>query len=160
MAQALLVYIFMDRDRKEKTKSKNLILVEDEASFTMVWDRLLSEIEGINYKIFLSPEAAIEVCKNKRIDILITDYKLPIMDGLKLIEELSPQNPQMKVVITSAYLEDYQPLVQLSQFIHIVKKPYGKIGHIQDLIRILIKDGNELAEIENHDPKGIFVWEI
>ena len=48
---------------------------------------------------------ALEMLKQKRFDIMLTDIKMPFMDGLQLIEEAVKLDPEMKCVIFSGYGE-------------------------------------------------------
>ncbi|NLK76395.1 MAG: response regulator [Clostridiales bacterium] len=48
---------------------------------------------------------ALERLKQKRFDIMLTDVKMPFMDGLQLIEEAVKVDPEMKTVIFSGYGE-------------------------------------------------------
>ncbi|WP_339324018.1 response regulator [Paenibacillus sp. FSL W8-0194] len=51
---------------------------------------------------------ALELIQTKPIDILITDIKMPLMDGLQLTQKALQVNPDMKVVLISSYNEfDY-----------------------------------------------------
>lgn len=48
---------------------------------------------------------ALELLKQKKFDIMLTDIKMPFMDGLQLIEEAVKLDPEMKIVIVSGYGE-------------------------------------------------------
>lgn len=52
--------------------------------------------------------AALELLKKEKFDILLTDIKMPFMDGLGLIEEVNTLYPDIRKVIFSGYSEfDY-----------------------------------------------------
>lgn len=48
-------------------------------------------------------EAALEIVRQQPIDIIITDIKMPFMDGLELSEKVSELNPDIEMMIYSAY---------------------------------------------------------
>ncbi|REE80973.1 AraC family two component transcriptional regulator [Paenibacillus taihuensis] len=48
-------------------------------------------------------EAALEVVRQQPVDIIITDIKMPFMDGLELSEKVSSLNPDIEMIIYSAY---------------------------------------------------------
>lgn len=50
-------------------------------------------------------QQALELCKNSLIDVVLTDIKMPIMDGLGLSREINRQGLKIKVVLLSGYRE-------------------------------------------------------
>lgn len=46
---------------------------------------------------------ALEIMENQAFDLLLTDIKMPFMDGLTLAHEVRRQNPDMIIIILSAY---------------------------------------------------------
>ncbi len=46
---------------------------------------------------------AVELLKTQAVDILLTDIKMPFMDGMELIEEVRPLYPEMMIIIFSGY---------------------------------------------------------
>ncbi len=48
-------------------------------------------------------EQALELIREKRPDILITDIKMPVMDGIQLISEVKKEFPEILSVIVSGY---------------------------------------------------------
>ena len=47
--------------------------------------------------------AALEYIESNPVDIVITDVKMPVMDGLELCKNISEKYPDIKVVILTAY---------------------------------------------------------
>jgi len=81
-------------------------------------------------------QIALEIINSMAIDILITDIRMPIMDGLKLIDEVCKQGYRMKTVVLSGYREfEYaQKSISLGVFDYLLK-PIKK----QELQEILDK---------------------
>lgn len=46
---------------------------------------------------------ALEYLKNNEVDILMTDLHMPKMDGFQLMEELSRQKPEIRILVFSAF---------------------------------------------------------
>lgn len=51
---------------------------------------------------------ALELCRSKSVDVVISDIKMPLMDGIELAKELKQMNGSIKVILVSAYKDfDY-----------------------------------------------------
>lgn len=58
-----------------------------------------------NYRIFTVKDGleALQIVEDNRIDIILTDIRMPNMDGLTLIENLMTRSESIKIVILSVY---------------------------------------------------------
>ncbi len=84
--------------------TKNVLIVDDERSF------LLSLIEGLqtfadDFTTFTATNGkiAVEVLKSTKIDLVVTDLKMPEMDGFQLLAYMSRNHPGIPVIVMSAY---------------------------------------------------------
>jgi two-component system response regulator YesN len=50
-------------------------------------------------------EAALEIVRSEPIDIVVTDIKMPFMDGLELSEKIREERPDVELIIYSAFNE-------------------------------------------------------
>lgn len=48
---------------------------------------------------------ALDLIKESNVDLIVTDIKMPVMDGLELCREVSKEYPKIKIVILSGYDE-------------------------------------------------------
>ncbi len=85
----------------------NVLLVEDELLIRSGMRALINwEENGFKLEAEASNgEEALELLKVKKIDIVITDIRMPVMDGLKLIEEIREQNLPCEIIVLSSYDE-------------------------------------------------------
>ncbi len=90
-------------------KSINVVIVDDEPSIiTSLTSNIDWTLLNIETKTAGSGFEALDIIKNNSIDILITDVRMPEMDGLTLIEEATKINQDIKCIIISAHDEfDY-----------------------------------------------------
>ncbi|MBN2617167.1 MAG: response regulator [Spirochaetales bacterium] len=82
-----------------------LVLVEDEAPIRR---NLVTKIENCNLPfeisgVFKNGKQALEWIESNRTDLIITDIKMPIMDGLELAENVYNKFPQIFIAIISGY---------------------------------------------------------
>ena len=67
------------------------------------WEGIGAELLGVAYDGI----SALQLIQEKKPDFLLTDIRMPGMDGLQLIEEAKKQNPALKCIIISGY-KDFQ----------------------------------------------------
>ena len=81
-----------------------VLLVDDEKS---IRDTLKIILESEGYKVFTAENGfeALDYVKEYLIHILITDLKMPKMNGLELMEEALEIDPNIEVIFISAYAD-------------------------------------------------------
>ncbi|HEX9113704.1 MAG TPA: response regulator, partial [Nitrospirota bacterium] len=78
------------------------IVVDDEASVCEAV-RAILEIEGIDVTTFTDSVAAAEVIKKNGFDLIISDLKMPKMNGLELYDAVKDSAPQSIFIIITAF---------------------------------------------------------
>lgn len=85
----------------------NLILVDDEVRAlsairnSVSWEEMNVQVIGC----FDNALSALELMINEHVDILVTDIKMPVMDGLELIGRAKEMYPDIKCLVISGYEE-------------------------------------------------------
>ena len=59
-------------------------------------------------------------------DVVIIDYKIPIVDGLQVASEMLKLNPQQRIIFASAYTKDTlaDAVKELKQVVELIQKPF------------------------------------
>ena len=85
-----------------RIKFMKILLVDDDE-----WIRdslsLFFEAEGCELITFETAEEGLEAVKRKAYDIVISDYKLPGMDGLEFLRRVKEKQPKTSEVLITAY---------------------------------------------------------
>jgi two-component system response regulator GlrR len=81
--------------------SKVLVVDDDETILKLIKMRL--EVEGYGVATALSAESAIAVARGETFDVALLDFKLADKDGIALMSDLFQLNPEMPVIILTAY---------------------------------------------------------
>ena len=83
-------------------KAIHVLIVDDNLSILEVLDARLAAAGFIPHRASSGP-AALEILNNERVDVLVSDIKMPEMSGLELLEKVRPNFPQLPVIFLTAY---------------------------------------------------------
>lgn len=134
-----------------------ILLVDDE---TDNLDFMYRTLRG-KYKIFktTSPIAALELMKDEDIDLVVSDHKMPEMEGTELLKFCSLHYPNTMRVLVTAFsdIDILVGAINNAQIHRYIKKPYSP----DELLSVVVssleylqlkKDNNNLAK----DLKDLF----
>ena len=107
--------------------TRTILVVDDEPENRKVFSEILSDL---GYKVIDEPdgETALSVIRQGvAIDLVITDYRMPDMNGLELVTTLREILPSVPVIMITAHgdIENYFRSLSLGVF-EYVNKPVGK----------------------------------
>jgi len=74
-------------NQQEKNQRKKILIADDEAHILHVVTMKLSNA-GYEVITAMDGEEALELCRSKKPDLLITDYQMPYLTGLELCKRL------------------------------------------------------------------------
>ena len=77
-------------------------MVDDERDICRIISSILKE-EGYRINKAYTGGQAIKKIKEKDYNLMILDYKLPDINGIRVVEEVRLTNPTLKVIMISAY---------------------------------------------------------
>ena len=82
------------------TARAQILFVEDEEAFAESISKIL-QTHGFEVQLAFSGKQALEVYESGRFDLVITDLKMPVMDGIDFIRELKRIDPDQKIVVVT-----------------------------------------------------------
>ena len=79
-----------------------ILIVDDEQG---IRDLLVSEFSKLGYEVFFSVngEEALTKLQSEKVDVVITDMKMPKVDGLELLKFIKEKSPETEVIIITGY---------------------------------------------------------
>ena len=126
-------------------KNFNILVIDDEASQR---DILTGYLKKKDYKIYSasSGKEGIEIVKSNTIDIILSDFKMPDLSGLDVLESIRKINPEISFVMITAFgtVEDAVKAMQLGAFDYI-SKPVD-LDELDLLIERIIEHKNLKSE--------------
>lgn len=80
----------------------NILVVDDSADMLELLDR---KLKGKGFRVHLanSVESAIKTMETTKMDLVITDYKMPRLSGLDLIKHIRDRNKDIKIIMITGY---------------------------------------------------------
>jgi two-component system, OmpR family, response regulator len=108
----------------------DILLVDDDWQSLLSLGRFLCS-EGHRVDAHQNPTSALEACENVNYDLLVSDYRLPEMDGLELIKAVKGKQPRIKTILYSGL---YSTATLKKARKQGVDKVLGKPIYIQDLL--------------------------
>lgn len=118
---------------------KTVLVVDDEKLIRWA----LSEGLRRDYLVFTaaSVEEALNILGRTHVDAVLTDLRMPGLDGLELIERLRSLQPDVKILTISAYATDpVQRHLRERGVSHCISKPFQLSEVLERLRRSLESD--------------------
>jgi two-component system, NtrC family, response regulator AtoC len=129
----------------------SILLIDDEES---ILTSIKSFLVRRGHEVFtaVNGEEGIELVKNNVIDLVLTDYRMPIKNGLEVLKETIEINPNIDVVVITAFgnVEDAISIMKNGAYDYLTK-PID-LDELENLInrvsekRILISENQILKE--------------
>jgi len=123
------------------------ILVADDEKNTR--EGLKQFLEGLEYDVMTAADGieAAAMIRKDHPDIVISDIRMPGMDGIELLEKIRRENPAMPVILLTAYgsVEDAVKAIKKGAF-HYLTKPVN-LEELEFLVKKALTSRN--LELEN-----------
>lgn len=122
---------------------QNIVLADDEAIQRNVLSNIIQKISPrTNIVLCRNGKEAWEAIRHGDADLLITDIRMPVMDGMELIRLVSSSYPQIKIILISAYQEfEYAKTAISCGISEYLIKPF----RIDDIRKLLLKMDEEIS---------------
>ncbi|KWX88058.1 AraC family transcriptional regulator, partial [Paenibacillus riograndensis] len=135
----------------------NVLVADDEPRHRRGIADMIKQLRP-EYRIFMVKDGleALRIIEDNRIDIILTDIRMPNMDGLTLIERMESRRERVKIVILSVYgnFEYARQALQLGAFDYLLKPlAFPELSGILDKLdtalekeRLILQDGAVLRQ--------------
>jgi CheY-like chemotaxis protein len=87
-----------------KPKAAHLLLVDDNHNGLLARKALLEE-QGFVITTSLNGEEALDLLSKEKFDLLITDFRMPKMNGVELIRRIRPLQPALSIILISGFAD-------------------------------------------------------
>lgn len=89
----------------EKFGAKNILLVDDQQHFLTILATELGDSSN-NFRILTAENGvrALEILASAQVDLVVTDLKMPMLNGYDLISHMKKKYPSIPVIVISSFL--------------------------------------------------------
>ncbi|CRZ34052.1 AraC family two component transcriptional regulator [Herbinix hemicellulosilytica] len=122
----------------------NILIVDDDLLIRNWLKILMQQIKNIDTTIYEASNGgeALEICRNTPIELVITDIKMPVLNGLDLITELKNEFPSIRFCVLSSYDDfSYVKSALKAGALDYILKPEMKL---EDLTQLFAKVKNSI----------------
>jgi two-component system response regulator (stage 0 sporulation protein F) len=102
--------------------SKKVLIVDDQNGIRILLMEVFSN-EGYQTYQASNGKLALEIVKAHTPDLVLLDMKIPGMDGLDILKHIKSMNPEIKVIMMTAYgeLDMIKEATELGALMHFTK---------------------------------------
>lgn len=106
-------------------KKKSILVIDDEEIVRMSCERILRPV-GFHVDAARDGIEAFELLDKSDYGLILTDLKMPNMDGLELMSEILRRQPGAKVIIITGYGTTETAVKAIKMGAHnYIEKPFG-----------------------------------
>ena len=118
---------------------KRIMVVDNEDNICDIYKKVLIN-EGYDVEAFMDGGSAIDSFVQNRFDVVITDLKMPKIDGFHVIKKIREVSPKTDIIVITGYatLDSVVTTIKLGAYDYLVK-PF-EISDLVGKVRKCIED--------------------
>ena len=123
-----------------------IVIIDDEADLLDLLTLILTEKTDYNILTTSDPRQALDWCREYNADVLISDLRMPQMEGIELLKLLKAQDKNIPFIIMTAFgtIESAVEAMRQGAFDYITK-PFRKEQILMTINKALDKRQEMLA---------------
>jgi len=106
---------------------KKILIVDDELDMLKLLSMIIKEKTPYEVTTTNNPLEAVELAKQGGVDLVLTDLKMPGLDGIEVLDAIKKDDPDRPVIFITAYatVESATEAIQKGGF-DFITKPFRK----------------------------------
>ena len=124
----------------EQSASNIILLVDDEEMVVTSIKSFLTLETDYTVVAFTSPREALEYVRKNKVDLVISDYLMPDMDGIEFLGNVKKIQPEATRVLLTGYADKENAIKAINDvgLYQYIEKPWEN-----DELRLIIRNGLE-----------------
>jgi len=115
----------------------NVLLVDDNRDGLLVRRALLEE-QGYRVMVAGNGEDGLKLFFSDHFDLVVTDYRMPLMGGVEMIRRIREGRPQARVVLLSGFVEPLGLTEENTGADAVIAKNSNEAAHLLRWVKRLI----------------------
>lgn len=128
----------------DETRTATIVIVDDEEMVLTSLKSFLGLETDYKIETFLSAKKALEFIKNEDVDLVISDYLMPEMDGITFLAKVREMKPQIIRIILTGYADKENAIKAINTvgLFQYIEKPWDN-----DDLLIVLRNGLEKQQL-------------
>ena len=124
--------------------SQTIIIVDDEEMVLTSLSSFLSLETEYKVKTFTSGKEALDFVKNNEVDLIVSDYLMPEMDGITFLAQVKKFKPEIPRIILTGYADKENAIKAINEvgLFQYIEKPWDN-----DDLLIIFRNGLERQQL-------------
>lgn len=99
-----------------------LLIIDDDVDICMLLKRFF-ERKGYQVRIAFKGSEGLEIVKSEKVDLVLTDFRLPDKDGFEIIEAIKAINNKLPIIVITGYSDVNQAVksIRLGAYEYVTK---------------------------------------
>jgi FixJ family two-component response regulator len=124
-------------------ESPFVFIVDDEPGIALLCERLLTRA-GYTAATEVDPREAIEYLKENKVDLLLVDIRMPLVDGFEVIQHTQRLQPDAAVLIMTGHGTVETAIRALRQGVDgLLLKPFSHGSELVDAVKLALADSQK-----------------
>ena len=118
----------------------HILLVDDCRDGLLVRRALLEEL-GYTVEVAENGEKGLALFQASNFDVVVTDYRMPKMNGVEMIARIRQKDPHARIVLLSGFVEPLGLTAENTGADSVISKSANEPGHLARAVKRLINAG-------------------
>jgi CheY-like chemotaxis protein len=118
----------------------HILLVDDNPDGLLVRRALLEEL-GYTVEVAENGEKGFALFQASNFDVVVTDYRMPKMNGVEMIARIRQRDPHARIVLLSGFVEPLGLTAENTGADSVISKSANEPGHLSRAVKRLLGAG-------------------
>jgi two-component system response regulator PilR (NtrC family) len=126
-------------------KMAKILIVDDDPGIRELMEIMLTQ-EGYQVTTVGEPMKAVEMCRKNAFDLVITDLKMPKIDGIEFLKTVKDIHPETIVILITAFASGETAISAMNEGAYDYVEKGGDWDELKRIVRSAIQKKNLVAD--------------